>query len=579
MKELKYLDITKTNQGHIKVPSVEGMYPDMGAGRAEAIVTNIHDTDLTPYVFRKTPFRSTRETEKMIGVSVPWNQLAKNDNTSGSASSITFTNNGDGTWSVTGLASANAYRTVNATNYPMLNGHKYLFCGCPAGGSNETYRLGLMKGGSTVRSERGNGAIYAATEDNTLNLVMYIYSGYDANLKYTPQLFDLTLALGSSIADYIYTLETNTEGAGVAKLREWGFFDKPYYAYNAGGIESVNVSKHRMVGLNQWDEETESGYINANGSFSADANSLRSKNYCECLPNTSYYLRRPTTYTNQIGMCWYDANKTFISRAFSTTAVTSPANAAYFKVSLYGYGATYKNDICINLSNHAVNGTYEPYTVHEYPLADVTLRGILKLDGSNNLYADGDVYESDGTVTRKYGIVDLGTLDWVYDYSVFYATITDKASAGNNNMICPRFTVAGTKRTDITADLQMAPFNASTSKAVAIRYDAANQDAAAFTTAMNGVYLVYELDTPTTETADPYTNPQVCSPYGTEEYVDRAVAAGTRDVSIPVGHSTEYAKDIVGAIEGIPFPPTTNGNYKLRVSVASGVPTYSWVSE
>ena len=50
-----------------------------------------------------------------------------------------------------------------------------------------------------------------------------------------------------------------------------------------------------------------------------------------------------------------------------------------------------------------------------YPLdADLTLRGIPKLDASNNLYYDGDVYTSDGSVTRKYGVVDLGTLNWAY---------------------------------------------------------------------------------------------------------------------------------------------------------------------
>ena len=59
------------------------------------------------------------------------------------------------------------------------------------------------------------------------------------------------------------------------------------------------------------------------------------------------------------------------------------------------------------------NGEYEPYTKHSYPLdSDLVLRGIPKLDASNNLYFDGDIYESDGTVKRRYGIVDLGTLSW-----------------------------------------------------------------------------------------------------------------------------------------------------------------------
>ena len=65
-------------------------------------------------------------------------------------------------------------------------------------------------------------------------------------------------------------------------------------------------------------------------------------------------------------------------------------------------------------------------------------------------------------------------------------------------------------------------------------------DADAFKTAMNGVYLVYELATPTTENATPFTSPQSVSREGTEQYIDGKVASGTRDVAVPVGHETEY---------------------------------------
>jgi hypothetical protein len=53
---------------------------------------------------------------------------------------------------------------------------------------------------------------------------------------------------------------------------------------------------------------------------------------------------------------------------------------------------------------------------------------------------------------------------------------------------------------------------------------------------MNGVYLAYELETETTETADPYINPQRSLESGTEEFVDGL----TRDVMVPVGNVTQY---------------------------------------
>lgn len=94
--------------------------------------------------------------------------------------------------------------------------------------------------------------------------------------------------------------------------------------------------------------------------------------------------------------------------------------------------------------------------------------------------------------------------------------------------------------------------------------------AAQFKESMSGVYLLYELATPATETADPYAEIQIVSPYGTEEYVDE------RAVAIPVGHETEYPTDLVAKIEEIPDPPTADGTYTLKASVSGGSVTYSW---
>ena len=55
------------------------------------------------------------------------------------------------------------------------------------------------------------------------------------------QLFDLTQMFGSTIADYIYTLEQGTKGAGVAWLNTNGFFSKPYYPYAAASLQSVEL--------------------------------------------------------------------------------------------------------------------------------------------------------------------------------------------------------------------------------------------------------------------------------------------------------------------------------------------------
>ena len=504
MKELNYLDITKTGQGHIKVPSATGIHPDMGVGTAQQIQTNIHESDSTPYVFRKTPYNSTRESGDIVGASVAWNQLVKS-----------------GDLSVT-----------------VQNGHKYY------ASINGTVTIGASTGSAI--------SINDSTKDNVC---------------------DLTLALSPTIANYIYTLESGTAGAGIAKLREWGFFDKPYYAYNAGAIESVNVSKHKMTGLNQWDEEWEVGGISTStGQDEPSSNTIRSKNYCKMLPETLYYFNRGAS--DQMVVYLYDSNFNFLR--YTTSSTGGDTNAAYFRLRIKG--TTYNHDVCVNINDAAKNGTYKPYTVHEYPLADITLRGILKLDGSNNLYADGDVYESDGTHKERYDDIDLGDLTFTdFGGGIFRAPFA-LGTTGTGNQVTTKYLPVTTYNAVINTDKTIAVIIASGTVYCFI-HDSAYSDATTFNNAMDGEHMVYEKATPTTETITGYTNPQVCSPYGTEEFIDRAVAAGTRDVSIPCGHETEYPKNIVGAIEGIPLPPTANGNYKLRVSVASGVPTYSWVSE
>ena len=123
---------------------------------------------------------------------------------------------------------------------------------------------------------------------------------------------------------------------------------------------------------------------------------------------------------------------------------------------------------------------------------------------------------------------------------------------------------------------------------------------------MNGVYLVYRLATPTTESAEPFRNPQIIDDFGTEEYVDAAYAAGTRDVKIPVGHNTQYQNNLRAKLEmapespsgngdyivrqtggvnayvllekELPALPTTDGTYDLVCTVTGGVATLSWVS-
>ena len=366
---------------------------------------------------------------------------------------------------------------------------------------------------------------------------------------------------------------------------------------------SVKTSANVTTGFNQWDEEWENGYIDASGGFVTNTNSIRSKNFCGCVPNTQYYFNRGANI-NVPNICWYDADEVFIERTNGTNHIhTSPKGARFFKISCYGYGSTYNNDICINISwDGSRNGEYEAYEAHTYPLdSDLELRGIPTLDANNNVKYDGDVYTSDGNVTRKYGIVDLGTLDW-HDNGTnnVYAPISGRKS-GSQLGKCA--TLVQVTADTVSSNMPSGTFKLyanSTSIAVALS-GITTQNAG---TMLSGVYFVYELATPTTETADPYAEHIIVNDFGTEEFVD------TRTVPIPVGHNTRYAVDLKAKLEmspnspdgdgdyivrqtngtnhyvqltfpadELPAPPTTDGNYVLKCTVASGEASYTWTAE
>lgn len=387
---------------------------------------------------------------------------------------------------------------------------------------------------------------------------------------------------------------------------------------------SVKAGSHDTVGFNAWDEEVEVGkYNGATGAKENSSGQLRCKNYIPVVGGMTYHFKTASDISeSQAYLHWYDGNKNHISgENCGNIDVVAPSNACYACFHWAAtYGTTYKNDTCFNLAwDGERNGEYEPYEKHSYPLAEVELRGIPKLDANNKLYYDGDTYESDGTITRKYGIVDLGGCNWSYNTnsaSMVVSTSLPNSKNGSLNCVCKNWTVnpstiggAATIATLPTGIIARQPNNTN----FFFRTD--STDATAFKTSMSGVYFVYELDTPTTEEVAEYQNPQVVDDFGTEEYVDYAVEAGDRDVSIPVGHNSKYMNNLRAKLEmapdspdgdgdyivrqtnglnsyvpytadgrltalesKVPAPPSSNGTYKLTATVNNGTVTYSWTS-
>lgn len=513
-------------------------------------------TDTTPYSFKAVgDVYGDRLEDKIVGGTVAWNQLlSPKDGIT--TSGVTFSLSTEGVITLSGTATAPVIGLLTNNIY-HADGHKYLFRLETIANPNDlAFVVGVGSGQPWISNAGTVGAhnvVYTSTYTTSLGLYNVESLNLDGvKLRYV--LHDLTQMFGSTIADYIYSLEQSQAGAGVAWFKK--LFPKDYYEYNAGELLSVGgLQSHDTVGFNQWDEEWEVGSIDNNGVAIGGTRYLRT-GYIKVIPSTNYYLKRPSG--NQAWLYGYDASGNFVSWSTSNfvyetlfTGISEfevPSGIYQIRIlfdsQTYG-GTTYNHDICINLSNPSRNGEYEPYEKHSYPLdSSITLRGIPKLDASNNLYYDGDEYTSDGKVKRKYGIVDLGTLDWFYadtsGHERFYSQILSDAKSVSGkekaNSVCSKYPTSTNEAVYIHTTDKI--FGQDENGRVQV-YDSAYTDAATFKAAMSGVMLVYELATPTTETATPFTNPQIVSKYGTLEYVTNSI--------VPVGHKTTYlTRDIFG---------------------------------
>ena len=546
--------------------------------------------DNEPYQFRRTNAGNgsghIERLKSIIGASIAWNQLVQNgnfadtSNWNGGKFDLTVSNN-EGTFTAN-----NGSAPYKDTTFDLLAGHKYFYTLTAKTPNGIGVRIYYNNGNGIVFiNPTSSYATYAGIISNTTagqgRIRVYADScqiGDSLTMK-NAQLVDLTLALGSTIADYIYTLETGTAGAGVAFLKKYFPCLDEYNAYDAGSIQSVSgLVSHDMVGFNQFDKSTatDGKYINASGNEVNDATRGHS-DFIEVFPSTTYYMRgyAGNSYYSVLA---YDADKNPLAGFYggaSKTAefyTTLPSNCRYV---ILNYMLTQKDTLCFNLrGDGSRDGDFEPYEKHSYPLdPSVTLRGKFNLvDGK--LVADGDVYPPSGEGTTNYDEVDLGDYDWTLSDGVFYANIIGKAYLNTDaDIVCSKYAVYGTNAVNLAdangrlVDKQICGFkrtSGTSDNSYLYVKDSAYSDAITFKTAMTGQKLVFEKATPSSFSASPYTNPQKCDSSGTEEYVSTSI--------VPIGHNTDYPMTLIDTM------PTANGTYEPRVTVQNGKRTVSWAS-
>ena len=168
----------------------------------------------TPY----TPFISDFSTVNVTGcgknlIPYPYTDTTK------TISGVTFTVNSDGSVTVSGTATAQAYFKLQQP-FSLKKG-QYFFSGCPTGGAGRTYSLYLSTSDyKFYKADTGNGISINSEDDKTVSIVINISKDTIVNnLVFKPQ-----LELGSTATSYepyqgqTYTPTASGEVTGITNL-------------------------------------------------------------------------------------------------------------------------------------------------------------------------------------------------------------------------------------------------------------------------------------------------------------------------------------------------------------------------
>lgn len=559
---------------------IDGSYDGMTVGNAEQLVSTNMVADQAPYLFRSSGGSAdigNREYDEIVGGTLAWNQLVRDGNF---ANGTTYWYKGNNSAESNANISLSVSDGIMTVTHVTANGNGFLWGLSQVSGPFEPGHkfyvaydvrvshpmdVGVLLNTTPVHGKtppvgewyKYRNVVEAPASVSGTKTYLCI-SGYmragepipaGATREYKNiQIFDLTLMFGPVLADRIYAMEQSAEGSGAGWVS--AHFGKALYDYNAGELLSVNVGKHVTVGFNAFNYD------------SGTAKLLGGKQY----QITGSYSA--LSYTDING-----GNETITP---DDDGVFTPSKDGILTVTGGDEDST-----CVHLvwSGYR-NGEFEPYVKHEYELDDsLTLLGVPLMDEYSEMYYDGDKYTSDGTVYRRYGIVDMGTLTYSYlsdersnRFTSTVAGIKKAVGAAPSNIITSRYANYGYNDV-MYGRVDKSIAGNSVYNSIAIQdstysddetYPTTSEKIAALKASLSGVYMVYELETPTTITAEPYQYIQVVDDFGTEEYVDAAYEAGTRNVAIPVGHNTEYPANLRDKIQHMPGLADRDGDYVIR---------------
>lgn len=227
--------------------SLNGYIQGLGSGADRIVKKTGKEIKLSVYdnIDRVIVFNEAGETsQKSISGNITWNQLVENESGTSTIGGVTFTKNIDGSYTLSGVPdNNNVFKNINysanVNKCQLIKDHVYLL----PKGTTYSGEIGMGCFGDTSDHYSINGDDIFKVASNSISqswVRIQISRSLNVDIgtvKIYPQLFDLTKIFGSTTADYIYSLEQATPGAGVAYFRN--YFPDDYYAYNTGTVTSL----------------------------------------------------------------------------------------------------------------------------------------------------------------------------------------------------------------------------------------------------------------------------------------------------------------------------------------------------
>lgn len=444
-----------------------------------------------------TTIKGKAKIEKIKGNTIVWNQLVQNGNFVDTSiwqnygSSFTVSGN---TATVKTTNASNQFGVFQAITFKA--NHKYFISFEVKKHGTITLKRNRLSSGQEQIQEGLYRTIETASADSTISTPLRILFGEPvsdiANDYFMVKnyiIIDLTEMGLDSITD-------SSEFISLSPL--------PYYDYNVGSLLSFNGTGLKTTGKNLFTSNDTFSRTN-NGYYIYDKTIPGNYPIVLYLEKGTYTFSFTSIDSGPAQIEFFNGGTTsgdrYYAPAFNlnsgvtTKTVVLEKDCQYFR--MYCNFVTTLSNIQIEFGDTAT--TYEPYKETTTPLPTSTYF-------PTGMKSAGTAYDelTPTKATTRIGVVDLGNLDYVYDSTVprFYtsglANIVKKPSTSD---------IKGNAISDMYEVLTVNQFFASAKdKSMMIAtngnisfINTAYSSASAFKSAMSGVYLYYEVATPTEE--------------------------------------------------------------------------------